>query len=140
MLVAIGRCNLLHPGHVSLIQSVDLFVLSSGRLNLPVGDRLAMIERYADVPIDRIVVGNPYQVLESLRESENLTLRCIDESVSLANALGIPVQLIERREGLSSTQIREWVDTGNLEALNASIANPQWVVDLVALRQLELSR
>lgn len=108
MIISFGRCNLPHNGHVSLINSTDLFIMSDGRKCVSAGLRLEMLfELGADT--DKIVVANPYKFLSRVDTAVRTKIQiiCERDNEHLPAYLGFEVIRLEKRFGISSTMLRK---------------------------------
>lgn len=119
--VAFGRCDIPHIGHASLINEVDLFILSNGKGRTDTALRLFLLRRLG-APIEKIVVGNPYNILKKLSklyEANELVVVTEEKNAGLANALNIQTIALSKTLPVSSTKIRALIK----EAKYAELAN-----------------
>lgn len=112
--VSFGRCNLPHYGHVAFINGLDFFVLSDAKKNTATELRLDLLKSLG-CDISKIVVGNPYTVLKSLRESHcdeeccDFLILVEEENVHLPKVLGFKYEVVsrEKNSSISSTELRK---------------------------------
>ena len=116
--VAFGRCALPHSGHVSLINQVDIFVLSNSA-KLPNAELRIKLLQMLGADVSRIRVGVPYECLLAISEefSEEAVVVSEKANEGLARAVKLNTVPLTKQFGLSSTYIRSLFGEGNYSRL-----------------------
>lgn len=114
--VAFGRCALPHPGHVFLINTVDIFILSNSQ-KLPSPSLRISLLKELGADVSKVVVGNPYKELAKIKETTKAMVVSEEANVGLAKAVGLKTVSLNKVGGLSSTLIKNLFST-NAPQLN----------------------
>jgi hypothetical protein len=140
MKLGFGRVNIPHPGHVEYINQCDIFVLSSGaaKNKLPDVIRLKAIELiYPDlVTSGKVRIGRIKDYILSL--GENDVVITTQENVSLPKGYKKHYVVVDKKDGLSSTKIRQYIDSHDDQALMEVYQNQYSIKVVKRLRELEI--
>jgi cytidyltransferase-like protein len=152
--VTFGRFNLLHIGHVDMFERMAdlahncLIGVSSGPNNLPIDQRVAVIEKAMGIngvvyehfggPYETAKAPNPFAFFEFVN-AERVVLVLGEDQVKLAEAakkvLGWDYHLVKRL--YSSTEVRALIDNEEWDRLIEVVPN-EILPDVARLRGQEI--
>jgi FAD synthase len=137
-----GRFNIPHPGHKHIIDKADIVVISS-TAKVSAEKRISMLEKL-NVARSKIRLGNPYKEIDKvvIENDGDVKIFYTPENVSLANAFKmkynkVNIQVVERVGNLSSTLVRQCIDSKDDDGLLKIYGNDTELVNLAKESHLQ---